>query len=178
MRSRLWARTVAAALLMRSRLWTRAVAAALLFFLFLLTAFFAFGGPSLKFPSAATSAVLVVIQAATATIAVFMPLSSKDEARRKMRAAMSQYVVLDSLMVIKPDDKGRVLNRVVNRMRVLAEAACFRQEEIKEYLESADVGERAAALACVQWQWRPPNDEPRGASCGRRPPRRWCPGRW
>jgi Caspase domain len=77
------------------------------------------------------------------------PLSRKDEARRKMQAAMSQYVILQSLKA-DPSDK----NRVINRMRELAPDACFRQEEIAEYLESTDVGERFAALASVQWQWR------------------------
>ncbi len=127
MRSRLWTRTVAVALLMRSRFWTREVAFRLLFCLFLLTVFFAVAGPLLKFPSGVTSAVLVVIQAATATIAVFMPLSRKDEARRKMRTAMSQYVILDSLKEGQ-DDKSKFLNRVINRMRELAPDACYRQE--------------------------------------------------
>src|SRR6266436_5021583 len=66
---------------------------------------------------------------------------------------MSQYVVLDSLKEGQ-DDKGRFLNRVINRMRELAPDACYRQEEIADYLESTDVGERFAALASVQWQWQ------------------------
>ena len=142
---------------MRSRLWTRTVAVVLLVSLFALTAACAIVGILVKSLSTAASIVAALSQAATLTIALFMPLSAKNEARRKMRAAMSQYVVLDSLMVKQPDVKGRVLNRVINRMRELAPAACFREEEIAEYLESTDVGERFAALASVQWQWR--NDE-------------------
>ena len=103
--------------------------------------------------SVVATIVLVVSQAATAAIAGFIPLSRKDEARRKMRAAMSQYVILDSLKAGQPD-KSRFLNRVINRMRELAPAACFRQEEIAAYLESVDLGERSAALASVQWQWK------------------------
>jgi hypothetical protein len=138
---------------MKSRFWTREVAKRLLFSLFLLTAFFAVVGPLLKFPSGVTSAVLIVIQAATAAIALYMPLSRKDEARRKMRTAMSQYAILDSLMEGK-DDKSKFLNRVINRMRELAPDACYCPEEIADYLESTDVGERFAALASVQWQWQ------------------------
>jgi hypothetical protein len=134
---------------MRSRIWTKKVAVFLLVCLFLLTLIFTVMGILLKFPSAVTSIILAVFQAATATIALFMPLSSKDEARRKMQTAMSQYVILQSLKA-DPSDK----NRVINRMRELAPDACFRQEEIAEYLKSTDVGERFAALACVQWQWR------------------------
>jgi hypothetical protein len=137
---------------MRSRLWTRTVAVALLIDLFLLTAAFTIVGILVKSLSVVTTIVLALTQLATVTIALFIPVSRKDEARRKMQAAMSQYVILQSLKS-HPSDK----NRVINRMRVLAPAACFRQEEIAEYLESADLGERFAAFACVQWQWR--NDE-------------------
>jgi hypothetical protein len=165
MRSRLWTKKVAVVFHMRSRLWTKEAARVLLVCLFFLTAIFAIVGPLLKFPSGVTSAVLVVIQAATAAIALFMPLSSKDEARRKMQAAMSQYVILQSLKA-EPSDK----NRVINRMRELAPDACFSHEEIAEYLESADLGERFAALASVQWQWR--KDEAYKATrfkCGKKP---------
>jgi hypothetical protein len=89
---------------------------------------------------------------ATATIALCIPLSRKDEARRKMQATMSQYVILQSL---KADSSDK--NRVINTMRELAPAARFHQEEIAGYLKSANLGERFAALAVVQWQWR--NDE-------------------
>jgi hypothetical protein len=152
---------------MRSRLWTKTVAVVLLVCLLSLTAIFAIVGPLLKFPSGVTSAVLVVIQAASATIAVFIPLSRKDEARRKMRTAMNQYVVLQSLKA-DPGDK----NRIMNRMRMVAKAACFSQEKLAEYLGSADVGERIAALACAQWQWRNDNDDVYKAmrfKCGKKP---------
>lgn len=134
---------------MRSRLWTRKVAYVLLICLFLLTATFTIVGILVKFLSVATSIVLALIQLTTVTIALFMPLSRKDEARRKMQAAMSQYVILQSLNA-SPSDK----NRVINRMRELAPEARFGQGEIAEFLNSTDAGERFAALACAQWQWR------------------------
>jgi hypothetical protein len=77
------------------------------------------------------------------------PVSRKDAARRKMQAAMSYYFILQSLKAL-PRDK----NSLINRMRELAPDARLRQEEIAEYLESTDAGERFVALACVQWQWQ------------------------
>jgi hypothetical protein len=134
---------------MTSRLWTWEVARALLFCLSLLTAAFTIMGVLAVFSSVITGIVLVLIQLATAAIAFKMPLNRKDEARRKMQVAMSQYVILQSLKATSSDK-----NRVVNRMRELAPVARFDDEEIVEYLNSADVGERFAGLACVQWQWR------------------------
>jgi hypothetical protein len=149
MRSCLWTRTDAYVFLMRSRLWTRTVAYVLLLCLFLLTATLTIMGIMVKSPSVVTSIVLALIPLATATIALFMPLSSKAEARRKMQVAMDQYVVLQSL-----NAESSYKNRVINRMREQAPGARFRQEEIAEYLESTDIGERFAGLACVQWQWQ------------------------
>lgn len=134
---------------MPSRLWTWEVARALLFCLSLLTAAFTIIGILAVFSPVITSTVLALIQVATATIGFRMPLNRKDEACRKMQVAMSQYVILQSLKATSSDK-----NRVVNRMRELAPEACFDDEEIVEYLNSTDVGERFAGLACVQWQWR------------------------
>ena len=134
---------------MRSRLWTKKVAVVLLACLFLLAVAFTAVGILVISLSAATTIALAVIQAVTVMIALFIPLSRKDEARRKMQTAMSQYVMLQGL-----NAHSSVKNRVINTMRELAPDARLRHEEIAEYLESTDVGERFAALACVQWQWR------------------------
>jgi hypothetical protein len=86
---------------------------------------------------------------ATGTIGLFTPPSTKNEARLKMQSAMNQYVILQSL---KGESSQK--NRVINRMRELAPIALYPQEKIVSYLDSTDVGERFAALAIVQWQWK------------------------
>lgn len=132
---------------MISHFWTRNTAISILIFLFLLTATLTIIGSV----SVAKTITLALIQMATATIALFIPLSRKNEARRKMQSAMNQYVILQSL---KGDSSQK--NRVINRMHELAPIALYSQEEIASYLDSTDVGERFAALAIVQWQWQNP----------------------
>lgn len=97
---------------------------------------------------------VIVLTAVTAVIAYFgIPASPKQEARRKIQRAINSYVILDSLGA-KSDQR----NRVMNRMRELARDVDSSCEEIADYLQSSDVGERFAALASVQWQWSKDKD--------------------
>ena len=81
---------------MMSWLRTREFARALLLFLALLTTAFAIIGPLAVISSVVTSSSLALIQLATVAIALYMPPSRRDEARRKMQAATRQYVILRS----------------------------------------------------------------------------------
>jgi len=140
---------------MLSRLWTRRTAIFMLVLLLLPAA--TLSVVSVVFTlvkpwSFVTTIVVAAAGVATALIAYFgIPLSPKQEMRREMQRAINSYVILQSLKA-EPSQK----NRVMNRMRQLACDVRYSWEEIADYLHSLDVGERSAALASVQWQWKNP----------------------
>lgn len=120
---------------MLSRFWTRRTAIFMLVLLLLPAAILSVVSvvvTLVKPWSVVTTIVVAVASLATALIAYFgIPLSPKQEARREMRRAINQYVVLQSLKA-EPSQK----NRVINRMRELAPDARYSWEEIADYLHS------------------------------------------
>jgi hypothetical protein len=135
------------------RFWTRSFSIILIALLFSLTIALTIIGINVKSFSNTTTVLLAIINGITALIALAIPLSQKDEARRKIQRAMNQYVILRGSRA-----DGGPKNIAVNRMRQLAPKALYPQEELAEYLQSTDVGERVAAIASIQWQWSKEKD--------------------